>query len=238
MALDPTTAAMAALAAELDGATELHGTLDAMTRAALTLVPGCAAASVTIRRNRTVETLAPTGEMASTADRLQYESNEGPCLDTAQGQLLTISGDITQDARWPRWGPAAHRQAGVTSILAVQLSSRGEAQGALNLFSPEPEAFDAGAVALASVLSVHAGVALRASRLADDLSAAISSRRLIGQAQGLLMERYKLDADSAFALLKRWSQTSNIKLRVLAERVVQNGPATSEAVRPPALPDR
>lgn len=228
---------MAALAAELDGASELHATLDALTRAARTLVTGCEAASVTIRRRRTLETLAPTGDMARVADQLQYDLGEGPCLDAAHGDLLTISSDVASDERWPRWGRAAHEQARVRSILAVQLSSRGEAQGALNLFSSAADAFDADAVATASVLSVHAGVALRSSKLADDLSAAISSRLLIGQAQGLLMERYRLDADAAFSLLKRWSQTSNTKLRVLAERVVQEGPTPPAASAQPALPD-
>ena len=55
---------------------------------------------------------------------------------------------------------------------------------------------------------------------------AVSARRaVIDQAIGMLMLRYALTAEAAFQLLTRLSQESNIKLRIIAERVVDNADA-------------
>ena len=91
----------------------------------------------------------------------------------------------------------------------------------MNLFGTTLDAFDLDAVALTSVLAVHAGIAVRTTLLEEDLAASLSSRRLIGQAQGLLMERFSLDPEAAFALLRRLSQTSNVKVVEIARRLVE-----------------
>jgi len=106
-------------------------------------------------------------------------------------------------------------------VLSVRLFTSATTVGALNLFDPEPCRFDADDVAVAHVLARHAAVALASTRQVEHLELAVDARKLIGQAQGILMERFDLDADRAFAVLRRYSQHHNIKLRAVAQRLVE-----------------
>ena len=63
------------------------------------------------------------------------------------------------------------------------------------------------------MVAAHASVALAKVRSERDLWRAIDSRHLIGQAQGMLMERFKLSPEKSFAVLRRYSQQHNIKLQ-------------------------
>jgi hypothetical protein len=56
---------------------------------------------------------------------------------------------------------------------------------------------------------------------ADQLFRAIETRDIIGQAKGMIMERYNISADQAFQLLKRLSQASNTKLVHVARQLVE-----------------
>jgi len=104
----------------------------------------------------------------------------------------------------------------------------------LNLFAKEIAAFDSTDLAIAGVYAQHAATALATAREEDGLRAAIQSRQTIGIAQGLLMQRYDLTQDQAFELLRRYSQTSNIKLHTLAERIAQSGSLPPEEEGRPA----
>lgn len=66
----------------------------------------------------------------------------------------------------------------------------------------------------------YAARAAEAERLLAELRAAVETRGVIGQAQGILMERFGLDADRAFGVLRRYSQDGNVKLRHVAEHLV------------------
>ncbi|KDP91807.1 MULTISPECIES: ANTAR domain-containing protein [Clavibacter] len=77
--------------------------------------------------------------------------------------------------------------------------------------------------AVAEEVAVHARIALAAWDAADDLALGLASRSVIGQAQGILMERFSLDADRAFQVLRRYSQDGNVKLVEVARRVVETG---------------
>jgi AmiR/NasT family two-component response regulator len=72
-------------------------------------------------------------------------------------------------------------------------------------------------------------IAVSTSVREQNLNAAIDSRKLIGQAQGILMERFSLSDAQAFAVLLRYSQNSNTKLRVIAERLVAERTLPSES---------
>ena len=85
-----------------------------------------------------------------------------------------------------------------------------------------------------------AGLALDSAqeRAADDervanLTEALRTRELIGQAQGILMERERITADQAFDVQRRASQHMNIKLREVAETLVATGESPL-AAPPPA----
>jgi GAF domain-containing protein len=93
--------------------------------------------------------------------------------------------------------------------------------GVLSLLSVNPNAFDRDDIAVGHMLARHAAVAVANATNEQNLRAAIDSRKLVGQAQGILMERYRLDADQAFAVLRRYSQDYNIKLREVAQRLIE-----------------
>jgi ANTAR domain len=80
--------------------------------------------------------------------------------------------------------------------------------------------FNGDARAVGHILAQHATVALAKSREHANLWQAIDARKLIGQAQGMLMERFDLDADRAFAVLRRYSQDNNVKLHDVAQRFI------------------
>jgi AmiR/NasT family two-component response regulator len=92
--------------------------------------------------------------------------------------------------------------------------------GVLGLYSPQPDAFDTDDEAIAHILARHASVALATARHEQTMSAAVDARKLVGQAMGILMERYAVDGDRAFAILKRYSQDTNTKLRDVAQQLI------------------
>ena len=96
-------------------------------------------------------------------------------------------------------------------------------RGSLSLVSSRPHAFDEEAVGLAAVFAAHATLALVGAEEVRNLTAMVSSRDVIGQAKGILMERLKLTNQEAFATLVRASQNNNIKLRVLCEQLNETG---------------
>jgi GAF domain-containing protein len=128
--------------------------------------------------------------------------------------------DLSADARWPGWSGAA-AGLGFRSVLSTGLHTADDRPlGALNLYRREPGAFAADDHETARLLAAHATAVMAAALRQRNLEAAIESRTVIGQAEGILMIRYGLDAEHAIAVLRRCSQQANIKLRELAEEVV------------------
>jgi GAF domain-containing protein len=182
----------------------------------------CDFAGITLLHARKrVETAAATSPVVEKADALQYEFREGPCLQAIWSHDTFIVDDMKDDPRWPRWGPAA-AEMGLRSILAVRLFSLGETHGALNLYASHERRFDEEDVAIAHIFATHASVALSAARKEEHLRKAVDARHLIGQAQGVLMERFDIDSDRAFDVLRRYSQNRNVKLRTIAQEVLDS----------------
>jgi len=174
-----------------------------------------------VHGRKQVETAAATSSRVAESHNLQIVHDQGPCLDAIEGEAIYLSPDIAEDERWPLWGPAIAKL-GVRSVLSVRLATRARRYGSLNLYAERPDAFDEDDVAVASIFVSHASVALAAAHNEQGLQRAIDARKLIGQAQGILMERFDLDADRAFEFLRRQSQHHNVKLRSVAEWVVDN----------------
>jgi ANTAR domain-containing protein len=76
---------------------------------------------------------------------------------------------------------------------------------------------------VAEAFAHHASLALEAVMERDNLTQAVAARHRVGLAQGILMVRRQLTADEAFALLKRESQNTHVKLRTIAQTVIQTG---------------
>ena len=183
----------------------------------------CSYAGVILVHDRArVETIAATHPVVAALDRIQIESGEGPDLEVVADRPVVQVHDVRVDPRWPSWSRAVE-QAGVRSMLGTRLYTTRTTIGSLNFYDPEPDRFGPEDVDVAHMLARHAAVALDSARDTENLWKAIDARNLIGQAQGILMERFGLDADQAFAVLRRYSQDNNVKLQVVAQRLVSSG---------------
>ena len=130
--------------------------------------------------------------------------------------------DLSQVENWPAYGALAV-SLGVQSMLCAPMRVDERRLGSISLYSQARAAFDPLAERLASLLGLHAAVALSDARRRENLTAALHNRDVIGQAKGILMERYRITADAAFDLLSQASQRANRKLAVIAEQVANTG---------------
>lgn len=159
---------------------------------------------------------------AEEIDRLQYALDEGPCIDAADHAKpeLVVCDEIGADGRWPRWAPRAV-DLGSRAVIAAQLYAGPRVSiGALNLFRTEPHQHVTADLEAIRVVAAHASIELARSRHDEHLWQAVDARHLIGQAQGIIMQRFDLDADGAFRFLRRSSQHTNTKLHAVARHIV------------------
>jgi GAF domain-containing protein len=197
---------------------------------AVVTIPGAETAGVlTVRADKTIESVAVTDEFVRAVDRLQSELGEGPCLAAIVNDPIVSLPDTAHEGRWPAFAPAAEKL-GVRSMLACRLATPGGTVASLNLHASRPHAFDEQALLLAAVSSAHASVALAAANVSDSLRSTMLSRQRIGEACGILMERHGITSEQAFALLVQTSQHLNIKLRDVAAHIVE-GDRDPEAPR-------
>ena len=197
-----------------------HATLEAVTAAAVEAVPGAEHAAISlVVRGRTVESRAATDPLAERMDAIQTELGQGPCLDAVWEQESVHIPDMAAESRWPRFTAAA-AEAGIGAMLCFQLFVADGRLGALNLYASPAGAFDEEARFTGLIFATHAAVAITGARQEETLSTALANRDIIGQAKGIVMERFHLDATRAFALLARLSQAENIKLRDIATKLV------------------
>ena len=190
-------------------------------------VDGCEAAGILRIEDGTVSTVAASSPLVVALDQLQIDSGEGPCVDAAKGGTTIYVHDLMDDRRWPTFGPLAVT-AGMRTVLAYSMTSA--PASALNLYARLPSAFGPTDRAQASLFAVLARVALESAReravdarTAGNLTEALRTRTLIGQAQGILIERERITADQAFDVLRKASQHLNIKLREVAATLVETG---------------
>lgn len=200
-------------------------TLQEIVEQAVGTIGGFQHAGVTlVRRGGAVDTLAATDGIVRAADEAQYELSEGPCLDAIWVEDLYIITDTTIETRWPRWSPRA-AALGIRGVLSARIATPGHLYGALNLYSLEPAdtaGYDVETVQVAHLFADSAALALNVATKLEGLSSALQTRHHIGMAQGILMQRYNIDADTAFAVMRRHSQQTNTKLhRVAADIIAQ-----------------
>ena len=189
--------------------------------AAVAMVPGVDEGSISVvtgRRN--IGSQAPTGDLPMQVDALQEETQQGPCLDAAYDELTVRVTDMASETRWPEFARRAS-QAGAASMLSLQLYVEGDNLGALNLHSRTPNAFDDESEQVGLLFASHAAVAYAGVRKEAQLAKAVVSRDLIGQAKGILMERYNVSGERAFLVLTRISQNTNRKLHDIAAELVR-----------------
>jgi len=220
--VDEVADVFARLAVELHSAGGVQETVDAVVQFALQAL-GCTYAGVALyNRGRRPEIPAVTDPVVAEIYNLQIDDGAGPLIESLQRQTVVLVCDTARDVRWPTWAAEVARL-GVRSVLDVPLAvgaASSRSFGVLGLYSPEPEAFGPDDEAIAHILARHASVAVATARHEQTLAQAVDARKLVGQAMGILMERYGLDDDRAFAILKRYSQDTNTKLRDVAQQLI------------------
>jgi GAF domain-containing protein len=194
--------------------------LAGVTAAAVELLTGADTAGVLlIARGGKFESLFGTSDLIYRLDELQEKYGDGPCVDAATKELVVRTDDFEQEQRWPDYSRAVC-ELGVRSGLSFKLYTGDRTAGALNVFSLRPHAFAPESEAVGSVLAAHAAAAILASREGERLQSALISRDNIGQAKGIIMERFNVDAVRAFDMLRKLSQEMNVRLATIAQRVV------------------
>jgi len=203
-------------------------TLASVVNLAVATIEGCDFAGLFLINGNIVSTPVSTDPLVDEADAMQHQTGEGPCLDAIVHQLIFYVDDLNSDLRWPHFAPQA-TALGLRSMLALPLVGS-ESIGAINLYARYPAAFGVVDRAKATILASLASLALTVAhthedeeRRADNLMAALDSRETIGEALGILMERERISSNQAFEVLRRASQHLNLKLREVAQNLVDTG---------------
>ncbi|MDQ2626202.1 MAG: GAF and ANTAR domain-containing protein [Actinomycetota bacterium] len=195
--------------------------LDELLTSLLGHMPCAQHAGVTVTTSEAeVQTLSATGRYPVALDDIQRRCQEGPCLTAAWKHHLVRLDDICCEQRWPAFCREVAETTPIRSILAFELFTGRGSTGALNFYAESANAFDDEALELGLMLATHAALAWHMVRRDEQFRSALASRDVIGQAKGMLMERFDLDAVRAFELLKRLSQNMNTPLAEVALQVV------------------
>jgi hypothetical protein len=185
-------------------------------------IPGAQYAGVTVTRNaKQIDTPAATHKWPVLLDEIQQRHREGPCLTAAWEEKTIHVANLQTDERFPLYARDALEQTPIKSVMAFQMWVAGETMGALNVYAETANAFGPGSRAIGLVFAAHSSVAWNAARRDEQFKRALGSRDVIGQAKGMLMERYGVDAIQAFDLLRKLSQDSNTPLVDIAADLVE-----------------
>jgi GAF domain-containing protein len=211
---------MAELARAAAAPRDLNDVLSDVTATAKELIPGTGTAGILlIAKGGRFESLAGLDDIPHQLDELQMKFDEGPCRSAALDDMIVRTDNFETEQRWPKYSPEC-AAIGVKSGLSVKLYTADRTAGALNLFAFEPDAFTAEDETTAVILGAHAAAAILASRQGEQLQSALTTRDRIGQAKGIIMERYGVDDVRAFDMLRRLSQESNTRLSDVAQQVI------------------
>jgi GAF domain-containing protein len=210
--------------------------LSLVTAAAMRLIPGADGAAIVVPAGGgELDLRAAQGDLPRAVAGLQLEIGAGPCLDagTWTGQILLR--DTAADSRWLTFGKRA-AAIGARGIACTPLVADGSRLGILLLVSKAAGALDDQGARLAAAFAAQASLALAGAEARRQFGVALSGRDVIGQAKGILMERFRMTADAAFAVLARASQETNTKLRDVAGELCRTGslPAAARTGRAPA----
>ncbi len=200
----------------------LQPTLDAITAHAAAAHPAASDAGLILLIGGKLIPQATTGRAPQLLDIKQQETGQGPCIEAAREQALICLNDLRQDSRWPEFSAEAQAR-GVSSMLCAPLWISQRTLGALTLYAAEPGAFSEHDERIVELFATLAALALAEAQRTDHLKAALIHRDVIGQAKGIIMERYKISPDAAFSALARISQDQHTKLHEVARQIVDTG---------------
>jgi GAF domain-containing protein len=200
----------------------LEATLDAIARTAVETIGPAQYAGVNLYENGKFMPQAVAGEPPLALDLLQQQTGTGPCIDASRDQATIRVDDITAEPRWPEYTKLA-LDLGVAGLLCVPLWVDDQQLGSVSLFATEQAAFTESHEYLARLFATQAALTLAEARRTEQMRQALANRDIIGQAKGILMERHRITANEAFAMLSERSQQVNRKLKDVARRLAETG---------------
>ena len=207
-------------AREINAPGDLAATLSAVVHWLHTALPAGHHVGLCLqRRPGVVETVAVSDDAVHDLERAQHDGGEGTCPPAIDGRDVALAEGVPDRDDWTHYQPVARRH-GVGAQVSVRLDGSERLSGSLTVYATEPQGISAATERLTTLFAVHAAVALERAHREENLRIALSTRRLIGQALGLTMERFELDEDLAFRYLVRLSSTGNVKLRDIAQELV------------------
>jgi GAF domain-containing protein len=207
------------LVVRLHEASDTQQTVDTLLAFAVEHL-ACDHATVALRRRTGIHAAAASDEASLAALRAQLEVGEGPCVTAIRTGLSVLIPDTAVETRWPDWTREVSSRG--RSIFSIPLTVGGTTLGVLSLIGEHPHRFDAGDIGAAR-LATYGAVAIASIQHRESLRHAVESGQRIGQAIGILRERFSIDESQAFAVLKRHSQDTNTKLRDIAEQLIETG---------------
>jgi GAF domain-containing protein len=228
---------VAGIVAGARGVIDLLGEVAEFAARAIPGVDGAGVALIDSRRDAPrIQTWATTAEFVREIDAVQYEDlNEGPCITCMQSRRPTVSGSLGSDSRWPHFGGRVARMA-VHSALSLPLVVGEQLIGVINSYARSRDAFGERAVRLGSQFAGPAAVSVfnaqllaKAQERTAQLQCALASRAMVDQAIGIIRGRSGGSAQEAFDRLVRMSQVENVKLRIVAERLVEEAARRARA---------
>jgi GAF domain-containing protein len=191
-------------------------------------IPGAMYAGVTLTRTaKHIDTPAATHKWPIVLDEIQQLHREGPCLTAAWEEKTIHVADLETDERFPLYRRDALQRTPIRSVMAFQMFVAGETMGALNVYAEEPRAFGQTSRDIGLIFAAHSSVAWNSVRRDEQFKRALASRDTIGQAKGMIMERYGVDAVQAFEVLRKLSQDSNVPLVQVATELVATAQSPS-----------
>lgn len=202
----------------------LQGVVD---RAGAHIAPH-SACTLTIRRDGRLSCAASSDDDATRADLVEYETNQGPCVEAVERGVETVVPDLSQETRWTEWAANAGRL-GFRSAAAAPADAGDGIALAINVYGRDLDAYGAEEMARTRAYAEEAARVLRLAyamaeqaTLAEQLESALASRSTIDQAVGVIMAQNRVPAEDAFAILRAASQHRNVKLREVAAALIEN----------------
>jgi hypothetical protein len=220
---DPGTV-FAALAEIIYQGSDVAEIYAAICVAATLTVPGCDHASLLVRQNDSYVTVGASDRLAQRIDDLERRAGDGPCVDAIEEETPQIEPDLTTPSQWPKFAAGLLAETPVRGAMGFRILVDKRKGAALNLFSDTPNLFDAESAGRAAMLTAFASVAINAIAQGEDaasLRRGLLSNREIGKAVGMLMMLHDLNEHEAFDVLRRHSQSLNIKLADVARHIIE-----------------
>ncbi|CAN5664068.1 hypothetical protein BH10ACT9_BH10ACT9_04210 [soil metagenome] len=210
---------MARLAPEIHATHPVQDAFAEICAAAVDLIPGADVADIMLVRDGDVVSVGATSDLAATLDELQQQLGEGPCAQAATDTAVVRTDDFRADERWSRYGPAV-LEMGVQSCLSFKLYSAGQTAATMNIFGFGAGMWDDEAETVGAVLAAQAAAIIISSSWGAALSSPWVNREQIGQAKGIILERFGLNDVGAFTMMRRLSEENGVDLAEVARRVI------------------